>query len=54
MKQFLIDARKELSLVTWLTKKQAIRVSAITTAFVVGSALFLMIADFTFTSLLFK
>jgi preprotein translocase SecE subunit len=51
MKKFMHDALLELSQITWLTKKQAIRISIITIIFVIVSAFILWGVDTGFTSL---
>ena len=51
MKQLMNNALHELSQVTWLTKKQAIRISIITIIFVFVSALILWGVDAGFTEL---
>ena len=51
MKQFFKDAFYELSQVTWLTRSQAIRISAITVVFVILSAVGLWAVDSVFTEI---
>lgn len=51
MKAFLQDALHELSQVTWLTKNQAVRISIITVAFVLVSAVVFWAVDLVLTEL---
>lgn len=51
MKKFFQEAQHELSQVTWLTKNQAIKISAITVIFVIASAVVLWGVDTIFTAL---
>ena len=51
MKTFMHNALLELSQITWLTKKQAIRISIIIIIFVIVSAFILWGVDTGFTSL---
>ncbi len=51
MKKFMHDALYELSQVTWLTKKQAIRYSIITVGFVLTSAIAFWWVDTIFSYL---
>ena len=49
MKKIMHDAVYELSQVTWLTKKQAIRYSIITVSFVLISAIAFWAVDLAFS-----
>ena len=51
MKKFIHEAFYELSQVTWLTKKQAVRYSTITVAFVTFSAIAFWAVDTLFDRL---